>query len=442
MKLQFHPIHSCWHLGALCLSLLTAAPLAAQVKTFYVIKSLGTLGGNFSDARNLNDKGEIVGVSKTAGGQDHAFVYLNGVMQDLGTLGGDNSIASAISGDGDIVGTAQKVGGEYRAVRFSRFAAAFNTDISPPLSVRAEATANNDRGGGDEAVNVDFEIFAPPAKLRAFRLPGITPLNPQLLTTLGGNDNRAFGMNESGDIVGSSLTAGDALRKAFVFTGGNTTSLGDLGGTNSEARDINNSNRIVGWSDIAGGGRRAFLYFNGAILNLGTLGGNSFAHAINDNNEIVGTSETAGPGSGAAFLYKNTTMTNLNTVLPANSGWNLIFANGINESGQIVGHGTFNGAGRAFLLEPDRKAPVVKPKSRFFATNLSSLTVSGTALDEGTVRIVQFRVGGKGPFRKAAGTTRWSFRVPLKEGRNLVEIRARDTGGLVSRVAKVNITRS
>ncbi len=57
----------------------------------------------------------------------------------------------------------------------------------------------------------------------------------------------------------------------------------------------------------------------------------------------------------AAFLYRNATMTDLNSLIPRKSGWNLLFAYGINENGQIVGYGTFNGQSRAFLLDPDRK---------------------------------------------------------------------------------------
>src|SRR3712207_9335136 len=47
-------------------------------------------------------------------------------------------------------------------------------------------------------------------------------------------------------------------------------------------------------------------------------------------------------------------MRDLNTVLPVNSGWILTDATGINDRGQIVGHGLFNGQTRAFLLTPDQ----------------------------------------------------------------------------------------
>jgi probable HAF family extracellular repeat protein len=35
---------------------------------------LETLGGDLSAARGINDAGQIVGISGTSGGQDHAFL--------------------------------------------------------------------------------------------------------------------------------------------------------------------------------------------------------------------------------------------------------------------------------------------------------------------------------------------------------------------------------
>ena len=55
--------------------------------------------------------------------------------------------------------------------------------------------------------------------------------------------------------------------------------------------------------------------------DLGTLGGaNSEAAAINDWSQVVGVSDMPGGGTHA-FLYQNGTMTDLNSILPAGSGW-------------------------------------------------------------------------------------------------------------------------
>jgi probable HAF family extracellular repeat protein len=71
------------------------------------MNDLGTLGGTNSEANFLNDRGEVVGYSDSADGAIHAFLDRRGKMTDLGTLGGLNSNAGAINNEGDVVGPAQ-----------------------------------------------------------------------------------------------------------------------------------------------------------------------------------------------------------------------------------------------------------------------------------------------------------------------------------------------
>ena len=51
----------------------------------------------------------------------------------------------------------------------------------------------------------------------------------------------------------------------------------------------------------------------------------------------------ASSGQQRAFLWRNGVMTDLNTLLPAASGWLLQVATSISDGGQIVGYGTLNG---------------------------------------------------------------------------------------------------
>lgn len=46
----------------------------------YTVTDLGTLGGNSSTATAINETGQIVGVSATAQGREHAFLWHNGAM--------------------------------------------------------------------------------------------------------------------------------------------------------------------------------------------------------------------------------------------------------------------------------------------------------------------------------------------------------------------------
>lgn len=64
---------------------------------------LGTLGGEMTQAEDINQTGQIVGWSQTAGGATHPFLWENGIMIDLGNLAGDFSSAVAINDNGQIL---------------------------------------------------------------------------------------------------------------------------------------------------------------------------------------------------------------------------------------------------------------------------------------------------------------------------------------------------
>ena len=110
---------------------------------------------------------------------------------------------------------------------------------------------------------------------------------------------------------------------------------------------------MVGYyTTSAGAWSRGFLYSNGTMTDLGTLGGPyCVAYAINDSGEVVGES-TDSTGATFGFLDKNGTMENLNALDP-NSGWQELSVESINNAGQIVGCG-YNPADalHAFLLTP------------------------------------------------------------------------------------------
>ena len=68
---------------------------------------LGTLGGASSQAYAINDRGEVAGVSQTADGSYHSFLWRNGTMRDIGVLGdGVETDAFAINARGTVVGVA------------------------------------------------------------------------------------------------------------------------------------------------------------------------------------------------------------------------------------------------------------------------------------------------------------------------------------------------
>ena len=89
------------------------------------------------------------------------------------------------------------------------------------------------------------------------------------------------------------------------------------------------------------------------MRDLGTLGGSeSYAYAVNSSGQIVGESYGSSFSSLHAFVYRGSSMVDLNTLIPPNSGWVLKEATDINDLGQIVGNGYYGGFNRAFLLTP------------------------------------------------------------------------------------------
>ena len=91
------------------------------------------------------------------------------------------------------------------------------------------------------------------------------------------------------------------------------------------------------------------------MKDLGTLGGTDCgANDINKDGMVVGSSAVSGYDYHA-FLYVNGHMTDLNGLIPANSGWTLLGAEAINDQGSIVGYGyNANGDQHAFLLAPQK----------------------------------------------------------------------------------------
>jgi probable HAF family extracellular repeat protein len=89
------------------------------------------------------------------------------------------------------------------------------------------------------------------------------------------------------------------------------------------------------------------------MTDLGTLGGRiSRGVAINSAGQVTGSAQTAGDATDHVFLYSDGVMTDLNTLIPADSGWILQNGTAINDRGQITGYGAINGEEHAFLLTP------------------------------------------------------------------------------------------
>src|SRR5215218_9140444 len=171
------------------------------------------------------------------------------------------------------------------------------------------------------------------------------------LGTLGGT-SVARDINDSGQVAGQSQNTSGQLR-AFLWENGQMTDLGTLGGTTSAARGIDDSGRVVGFSRISSTNNqmRAFLAEKGQMTNLGTLTGFSSSEAwhINDSGVAVGRSYNSG-SQGRAVLWENGQIKDLGVFLktPYSEAW------GINNRGQVVGEsGSVDQQAQAFLYDND-----------------------------------------------------------------------------------------
>jgi probable HAF family extracellular repeat protein len=122
------------------------------------------------------------------------------------------------------------------------------------------------------------------------------------------------------------------------------TNLGHLSDEeNTEPAAINDAGQVVGSSISPNGDRHAFIWANGVMRDLGSLGAASIATGINASGQVIG--ETYVSGGPHAFLWQNGTMRDLGTLGGSDSrAW------GINRAGDVVGQSRLaNGSVRAFI---------------------------------------------------------------------------------------------
>ena len=77
---------------------------------------LGSLGGTFGLAGDMNNGGQVIGNSNLAGDvTQHGFIWDRNTLTDIGTLGGTWSDANALNERGHVVGQATIATGDYHA---------------------------------------------------------------------------------------------------------------------------------------------------------------------------------------------------------------------------------------------------------------------------------------------------------------------------------------
>jgi probable HAF family extracellular repeat protein len=289
---------------------------------------LGTLEGGYESlATAVNESGQATGFAGNLmsdpffGTQVRIFLWEKGMMQDLGTLGGPDSPPFnniAINNRGQVAG--------------SSFT---NSIVNPVTGLPTTDPFLWTKAGG-----------------------------MQDLGTLGGTFGDTADLNRRGQVIGQSNMAGDLTFHSFLWTNpGPMQDLGTLGGDTTTADRLNEAGDVVGKSDLAGSQTHdGFLWRKGKMTDLGTLPGDPCTRAnwINERREIVGNSSDCINALHAVLWEDGGSAIDLNTLIPPNSGLQLVNALDINDRGEIAGEGVPPGCapkdvgicGRVFLLIP------------------------------------------------------------------------------------------
>jgi probable HAF family extracellular repeat protein len=179
-------------------------------------------------------------------------------------------------------------------------------------------------------------------------------------TLPGSSESGASSINNAGQVVGFSGTSAGGATRAFLWQSG--SGMIDLGGL--RAFDINDVGQVVGITgDVFQ--PHAFLWQSGsAMIDLGAFpggAGSSFANGINNIGQVVGWTTVA---DDHAFIWESDVgMVDLNALIdpmdPLYGSVVLERATAINDAGQIVGEGSFEGnTHHAFLLTPLPELPI------------------------------------------------------------------------------------
>lgn len=272
------------------------------------LRDLG-VGTNGSFPRRLNEAGQIIGHFDTdrdsiTRGRDHAFLFSGGTVTDLSVQFGRYVVANGINSQGHIVGNAETDDGS-SIVPFIYSNGVF------VLAGSAESQFADINDAGLILGTVHYPGPAPddPRPRAALFRPGrVIDLGVprRCLWSIG------LRLNGRGDAMGYTATR-DNFRRAFVSRGKHLRVVRPLrGDTVTFLNDLNRARQAVGHSSVPDFGSRAILWHGGQARDL-------------------------------------------NRMIAKNSGWELLDAFGINDRGQIVGVGSFNGDYRGFLLNPLRR---------------------------------------------------------------------------------------
>jgi probable HAF family extracellular repeat protein len=332
------------------------SPLLAQTVT-YSITDLGPLSHRTADSAvwSVNDTGlaALALPSSDITIQAHSWDKTNGARAMVMPSGAVSSVGRAINFSGDVAGWVSTGYNEDKAFVWKASGEAFALSL-PGARSRAYGINDNGQVVGEYSGTAGTRAFFYDARTGFVDL-GLLP---------GTSACTATGINLFQEVIGycSDPIDGDPFQ-AFVWSqaAGIRPLLPRFKGM-SMAYGFNNSGQAVGMARdrssslafvtvVATGKTR---YFELAIGSTATR--YSIAFSTNDAGQTVGES------SARAFIDNDGVTSDLNTVIPSDSGWVLSSAFSVNAAGQIVGTGSLNGERHGYMLTPEFTLEMQKPR--------------------------------------------------------------------------------
>jgi probable HAF family extracellular repeat protein len=372
-------------LASCACAIVLASPAAAQpagaAAAYEIIEVPPPAGasGAYSLALGINDLGQVAGMAETVAGlrRDRAFLWTDAdgdgeldpaEATDLGSLAfGSGGSATAMNNLGLVVGWDTNSHGFVWTPSTPNGTTGNMTDLGavgplPGAGTYSDAYGINDAG----------QVVGSTTTATSFRQAYVWQNG--VMTDLNvGSESEGYGINGRGQVVGMMFIG--AGQEPFLWTpgvpNGNTGSFVHLG-VAGYAFAINDPGQVAGFFTTPTGSH-GFLWTpttpngsSGSMVDLGTLGvlpnggAGSVARGVNDKGQVVGFSFTAA-GDIHAFLWERGTMRDLNDLIDAGTGWVLENATAIDGAGRIVGAGVHNGKTRGFLLRPARRPVLIVP---------------------------------------------------------------------------------
>jgi hypothetical protein len=372
--------------SALAATLLCAVALSPAHATTpqYEIYDIGVVqaGDTASQGFGVSEGGIAVGRSFQDNGT-HAFSWtLKGGIVGLPNLPGRSyCLSNSASDSGAVVGT-----GATTAFGSDRLPVIWQNGVVSQLPLPTGETLGD--ANSVNASNVAVGSVDAGSNQRGVIYSGGSATIITQTTANGSFFLTAFGVNDSGRIVGQGIDPGNAARNVgIVYDIGQNMAfeVGALPGMNGAlAFGVSNTGFVVGSSMLNQGPGLPFIWSdNGGIaaipLAMGTSEGS--ARAVNSAGWIVGDDSSA---FSIPFLYDGMTTYRLADLIPPNSGWDLSMntsssALGISEDGVIVGTGVHNGETHAYAMVPVAATPTPTPTP--------SVTPSATPTPTATPRL-------------------------------------------------------